>query len=103
MAPTDTPGDQTVDLEEGLSRPLPPAETKPYDPAPFRDKMRAFLALALVGLLGLTVFLPFLIIWWTPDRANAVHEHLGLVFTPLVALVGSAVGYYFAARTSDRA
>jgi len=101
--PTDVPTDQPVDLErEGPQRPLPPPESKPYDPAPFRDKMRAVLAGALVALLGLTILAPFVVILWKPDRAPAIHEHLALVFTPLVALVASAVGYYFATRNTEQ-
>jgi hypothetical protein len=72
------------------------------DPEPFRDKMRAGLASALVFLLTITILTPFVLIAWVPDQADKIHEHLSVVFTPLVALVASAVAYYFAARTSDR-
>jgi hypothetical protein len=109
MTPSDIGGDQSPveDLEKvGAMRRLPPTEDRPYDPAPFRDKMRAWLALALVGLLALTTLVPFCVIIRNSkpeDRAMAVHDHLGMVFTPLVALVASAVGYYFATRNSDGA
>ena len=62
---------------------------------------RRQLASVLVAILAATILIPFLVIAWMPERAQAVHDHLGLVFTPLVALVASAVGYYFATRNTD--
>jgi hypothetical protein len=103
MTPSDTGNEPApIDLEQADStRRLPPTTERPYDPAPFRDKMRARLAIVLVAILAATILIPFLVIAWMPERAQAVHDHLGLVFTPLVALVASAVGYYFAARNTD--
>jgi hypothetical protein len=65
--------------------------------------MRAWLAIALVAILALTIVLPFVVIAFVPTRAPALHDHLAFIFTPLVALVASAVGYYFGARTSHGA
>ena len=94
-----------VDLDEGQEdRALhPPAEpaTKPYDPEPHRDKMRGYLAVGLGGILAFTVVFSFLIVLWRPDRTESVLQVLGVVFAPLVALVGAATGYYFGTRARE--
>jgi hypothetical protein len=110
MSPAQDPehaanGDQSlVDLErypEGERRPLRPATLKPYNAQEHLDKTAAWLAGALVGILAATVVFSFGVVATHPDRAQAIHDLLGIVFTPLVALVGSAVGYYFAARKNN--
>jgi hypothetical protein len=67
------------------------------------ERQEMFSMIALVAILALTILLPFLVIAFAPERAQALHDHLALIFTPLVALVASAVGYYFGARTSNGA
>jgi hypothetical protein len=89
----------SVDLDQGKPpSEVQPPETKPYDPEPHRDRMRGVLALVLLGTLAGTVVFSFVVILWKPDRSKDVHDLLGIVFSPLVALVGAATGYYFGSR-----
>ena len=69
----------------------------PYDPAPYRDRMRGYLAGTLVGILGFTIILSLGAAAFWPDRSQAILDVLNVILGPLVALVGAATGYYFGA------
>jgi len=67
------------------------------DLEPGRDTVRAVLALGLLGLLALIVIGSGLVLALDASKADANLELLKLVFTPVVGLVGSAMGFYFGA------
>jgi len=55
------------------------------------------------GLLGLLSILTLGTGWFVanyPNKEMAVEAFLKLVFTPLIGLVGSVVGFYFGSRSS---
>jgi len=64
--------------------------------------MRGLLAGALVLLLAMVVIASFLQQWIHPDRSKELHEWMNLVFSPLVALVGAATGFYFGAQSAKK-
>lgn len=74
-------------------------QTQPYDPEPRREQLRGILALAVVGLLSGTVLLSFVAIWLDWTTAAEMQDLLSGLFPPLVALAGSALGFYFGGRT----
>jgi hypothetical protein len=62
------------------------------------DWARVTLALVLVGLLViLTVGAGLYVATW-PEKKQAIEMFLKLVFAPVIALVGSVVGFYFGSR-----
>lgn len=66
-----------------------------------RDRVRWQLAKYLILLLAGTVFLTFALLAtskWTGVQSNEIRGVFDLMFTALVALVGSAVGFYFGAE-----
>jgi hypothetical protein len=67
-----------------------------------RENMRGFLAGSLVLLLATVVMASFLQQWIHPDRDKGLHEWMNLVFSPLVALVGAATGFYFGAQSAKK-
>ncbi len=92
-----TPVVPVVDM--GVSRPDNPAPaTRIYDPAEDRENARALIAFSLIGLLALIITLSIIMLWIHPDRDKVVQSWLTLIFGPLVALVGTATGFYFGAR-----
>ena len=78
---------------------LPTREERPYDPEPRRDTVRAALALSLVAILAATVGLSYLLMFLKLAAVTDVKELLGAVFPPLVALTGSALGFYFGGKS----
>ncbi len=82
-----------------LTGDLPIREERPYDPEPGWDKVRAALALSLVAILAATVGLSYLLMFLKLALVADVKELLGAVFPPLVALTGSALGFYFGGKS----
>jgi hypothetical protein len=85
----------------------PPTEV-PYDPAPDREKVRALIALLLLGALFAVIILVVLagILTayschtkeaCTPETADlkSIRAIIELVLTPLIGLVGAVTGFYF--------
>ena len=79
--------------------PAPPPPQKPYDPEPHREKLRGWIALALLGLLALVVLsllFGFLVNWITAAEIKDV----GIILvSPLVTLVGAVTGFYYGSKT----
>lgn len=60
--------------------------------------MRGRLAAALVSLVGVTVVFGFLGLAWHWATFAEIKELILTVLTPLVALAGTAVGFYFGVK-----
>ena len=87
------PSDETFDVED-----LPSPEVKPYDPEPQREKLRGYLAGGLVLLLAVIVLLAFGTMWSKWASEAEIKDLLSTIFPPLVALAGTAIGFYFGGR-----
>lgn len=73
---------------------------QPYDPRPLREKTRSRLAQILVWLLvvaSLTLIGATAAGWLTLDEAKTL---AGVVFSPLIAVTGTALGFYFGGRSA---
>ena len=92
--------DGIVDLGSALEDNVEPT-TRPYSVARARENIRGKIALGLIALLSTVVVISLLLIWIHPDRSKELHELLVLVFGPLIALVGSATGFYFGSKEKD--
>lgn len=85
----------------------PPVSASPsvvnrQDLEPGRDKVRAGLAITLVGLLVVIVIGAGWVLATDFATIEEIGEYLKIVFTPVVGLVGSAVGFYYGAGTGKR-
>jgi hypothetical protein len=85
-----------------------PPSVVPFDIVEAREKTRGRVAGWLVSILACVILAAFVTIVFTllctdcdkeyTDRvADLVMKLMTLIFTPLVALVGSAIGFYFGA------
>jgi len=72
--------------------------TVPYDPEPKRENTRGILAVGLVGLVGAEVIFGFVALM-SGTAIDDLRQLFELVFSPSVALAGSATGFYFAGRS----
>lgn len=93
--------DAEVELGSASSDPSPEYAVEAYDPTERRENFRGTIALGLIALMAVTVFVSLLLIWIHPDRSKELHDLLALVFGPLVALVGTATGYYFGSQAAS--
>lgn len=78
----------------GVSNP----RSTPYDPEPDREKVRGMIALVLVFLLVAIVAVSFLTLWIRDPSFDNLKGLLELIFAPIIAVVGSATGFYFGSR-----
>ena len=68
-----------------------------------RESTRKTLALVLLGILAIEI-LAALVAAFFPTVTTSMKDMLGLVFTPTIALVGAATGFYFGqTRSTGRA
>lgn len=66
-----------------------------------RENVRGKLAQGLTLLLAVVVLGAGAVLVAAPDRLEVMSEFLKIVFTPLVGLVGSAIGFYFGSRADE--
>lgn len=59
------------------------------------DRTRKILALVLLGILAIEVVAALMAVFFAATVTAAMKDMLGLVFTPTIALVGAATGFYF--------
>lgn len=62
---------------------------------PSREATRRHLAMALVGLLSLIALLSLCAVLFEWTEVDSVRAILEVLFPPVVALTGSALGFYF--------
>ena len=92
----DLTGEDTGPPERDL---VPP--TTPYNPERTREFMRGLLAFTLVGILGFLAIVALLSLWFSKATPDDLQTVLGVVFTPIVGLVGAATGFYYGGRNSS--
>jgi hypothetical protein len=73
-----------------------------WSPARSRERMRSFLAAGLVGLLAFITLIPFVLLVTGSVPIAELDTLMKIVFAPVVALVGSVVGFYFGAEVASR-
>jgi hypothetical protein len=64
-----------------------------------QENTRKYLALALLGLLGIEVLAALLAALFICSQLN-MKDALSIVFGPTIALVGAATGFYFGSNST---
>ncbi len=78
-----------------------PTIYRPFDPAQQRERIRGWLALALLGLVGAEVAAAFVFLAVEPVP-DAMREVFSLVFGATTTLLGTALGFYFGQMSTSR-
>ena len=97
-------GQSALDLttEVGaIAQPIKPI-SESFGSATLADWTRVALAGGLLAILAILTLGSAWFVLNYPTKEKAVESFLQLVFTPIVGLVGSVVGFYFGARTVSR-
>ncbi|HEY1752536.1 MAG TPA: hypothetical protein VGG29_14855 [Caulobacteraceae bacterium] len=84
-----------------------------YDPGPEQERARAIIAYILLGVLVLSVLVMLIAgvvlaadcymaksCTNAKDSMTVMTSSVGLIFTPIVGLVGSVIGFYFGAKAA---
>jgi hypothetical protein len=86
------------DLSGEAAPPLePPPGTKSFNLEERQERIRGRIAQALIVLLYLIVLPSFFYLWWYKSLGD-LKPLLELILAPIVALVGTATGFYFGGR-----
>lgn len=80
-----------------------------YDPEPERDKARKNIAYALLAITATVVIGGFVLTTFSINPSGnlfvnirAMQAYMNIVFGPLIALLGSATGFYFGVNAGQR-
>jgi hypothetical protein len=79
---------------------LPNVRT-PYDPGRDREAWRGRLAGGLIALFAVTMIASFVLAGLAGATTEEINGLLDRFLGPLVALTGSAIGFYFGGKTRD--
>lgn len=66
-----------------------------------QDLIRSIIALTFVAIFALTVILAFMVVIFFNGNWTNTKDLLQLLFPAETALIGSAVGFYFGAKTAE--
>jgi len=96
---------ETVSGQDDLSQENPsngnsgPREKK-YSSLPGEDNARRRIAYGILFGIAAMIGAGFFTILRVPDQFERLMEFYKMVFTPVMTLAGSAIGFYYAGRTS---
>lgn len=92
-------GEEVLDLSE---EPEPPPGPPPapavgavWNPEPARERIRGAVAVGLIALLGIIAIGSFVLLSTDTLSLDEVEGLLTALFSPLLALTGTALGFYF--------
>ena len=71
-----------------------------YDPAEDRERVRGWIALALVGLLAALAIIAFAMLQFHGAPASDIKALLDVLIGPIVGLVGTVTGFYFGQKSN---
>lgn len=71
----------------------------PYDPSQDREKVRGWIAIALIALLIGLITLLFIAILWKVVQVGDLDKIVATVLTPIMGIVGTVIGFYFGEKS----
>jgi hypothetical protein len=93
----------SIDERSVQTEPAPkPPSTDPYDPAEKREITRAQLASGLAVLLGVVGLLLIVLTAWGKLKLDETKDLADAIYSPIVVLTGTALGFYFGVHQGGR-
>lgn len=74
---------------------------EPFNIAKEQEKVRGTIAQALVVMLAIIILLAFISLWAYSASFADLEKLMTIIFGPVIALVGTAIGYYFGGKTAN--
>ena len=102
----DSIGERDLTADDGKLDPATFEQLVPEGPALFniakeQEKVRGLIAQALIVLLAVIILFAFITLWTYSSTFGDLEKLLTIVFGPVIALVGTAIGYYFGGKTAQ--
>lgn len=85
-------------MVEGNAPVEPPAVTRTPAPGEAADKMRGYLAIAVLAIFAITILLSFYALLKGPGQWANAKQLLEVVLPIETGILGTALGYYFGSR-----
>ena len=108
IVPSTSIGEKDLTNDDGVLEPtsyeqLVPKgpEFEPFNIAKEQEKIRGLIAQGLVVLLAVIILFAFISLWIFTSSFGDLEKLMTIVFGPVIALVGSAIGYYFGGKTAQ--
>jgi type IV secretory pathway VirB2 component (pilin) len=73
---------------------------RPFDLAREQEMIRGRIAWGLVVMLAVLILIAFGTLWFKADQFDQLEKLLTIIFAPVIALVGTATGYYFGGKSA---
>jgi uncharacterized BrkB/YihY/UPF0761 family membrane protein len=105
---TDEPKTLVAQLQElietgpSVSPKTQEVQEKPYNQAEQRDKLRVWIAKALFFLISFFVAFSLIFYVVSPEKYKDIKDILTVVFSPLITLFGTVLGFYFGGNTDTK-
>jgi len=74
---------------------------KPYNFAKKQEKVRGLIAQGLIVMLAIIILLAFISLWYFGSSFADLEKLMTIIFGPVIALVGTAIGYYFGGKSAQ--
>jgi hypothetical protein len=102
--PKDASGQETAQdfTSEPIEPEAPPFRAVPYDPRPQEDSARRRIAYLLLAILAVMILAAIVLVILWPERLDSLLKLYQLIFTPVVALVSAATGFYYGTKSKSR-
>lgn len=92
----------SIEFDDGSGETPPPiTPLRLFDAEPGRERVRAALALILVALLTVMVLMSLVAAVIDEEAGGRLKSLLDTLLPPVVALCGSAIGFYYAGRPNQ--
>ncbi len=90
-----------INIDEGIVGSISARRVLKIDIKARQDLIRSIIALTFVAIFALTVILAFIVVILFNGDWASTKDLLQLLFPAETALIGSAVGFYFGAKTAE--
>lgn len=78
-------------------------QTEPYNHLKQQEQVRGRIAEGLAAMLAVIILFAFVTLWVYSSTFADLEKLMTIVFGPVIALVGTAIGYYFGGKTANKA
>jgi hypothetical protein len=79
---------------------LPKIPLEPFNLDKKQEEVRGLIAQGLVVLLAVIILFAFISLWIFSNGFNDLEKLMSIIFSPVIALAGTATGYYLGGNSA---